>query len=312
MNKSVLNVIKLIAMPILLFLVFTIISPGFGVHSLTIVISQSMIPMMMGLSMYLVMDAGLMDFSIGARAVFAAILGGILSQKIGTAGLVLGCFIGAMFVSTVMSTLYRWLKIPCMVISIGILMVFEVAGSKLVGSSGYLRISAEQSAIASYPFNVIITLAVGVFAYFLYYRTRIGNHITAVGNDEKMCKNLGINADRTKFWAILLTGIFGGFIALLYICYSGSITAGIEMTSMGMIFQPIMCVILGRHLRKYVDCMPLLILIGAVSITIIFNGFIAMGFSDAVQDIVLGVFLIIILGSDVISKKFSELKLIKG
>lgn len=312
MNKSVLNIIKLIAMPIVLFLVFTILSPGFGLHSLTIVISQSMIPMMMGLGMYLVMDAELMDFSIGARGVFAAILGGILSQQMGVFGLVLGCFVGAMFVSAVMAALYRWLKIPCMVISIGILMIFEVAGSKLVGSSGYLRISAEQSAIASYPFNVIITLLVGVFAYFLYYRTRIGNHITAVGNDEKMCKNLGINADRTKFFAILLTGIFVTFVALLYICYSGSITAGIEMTSMGMIFQPIMCVILGRHLRKYFDCMPLLILVGALSITTIFNGFIAMGFSDAVQDIVLGVFLIVILGSDVISKKFGELKLIKG
>ncbi|HHV10986.1 MAG TPA: hypothetical protein GXX75_11980 [Clostridiales bacterium] len=312
MNKSVFNIFKLITMPVLLFIVFSIISPGFGVHSLPIVISQSMIPMMMALGMYVVMDAGLMDFSIGARAVFAAIAGGMLSQYIGVAGLILGCFLGAMFVSTLMAALYRWLKIPCMVISIGILMVFEVAGSKLVGSSGYLRISAAQSSIASYPFNVIITLAVGVFAYILYYRTRIGNHITAVGNDEKMCKNLGIDADKTKFYAIVLTGVFCTFVALLYICYSGSITAGIEMTSMAMIFEPIMCVILGRHLRKYVECMPLLILVGAFSITIIFNGFIALGFSDAVQNIVLGVFLIVILGSDVITDKFSILKLVKG
>lgn len=312
MNKSAVNIIKLIAMPILLFVIFSAISSGFGLHSLTIVISQSMIPMMMGLGMYIVMDAGLMDFSIGARAVFSAIIGGMLSQSMGIIGLVLGCFLGAMLVSTLMAALYRWLKIPCMVISIGILMIFEVAGSKLVGSSGYLRISAEQSKVASYPYNVIITVIVGVFAYFLYYRTRIGNHITAVGNDEKMCKSLGINADKTKFLAIVLTGIFCAFVALLYICYSGSITAGIEMTSMAMIFEPIMCVILGRHLRKYVDCMPLLILVGALSITIIFNGFIAMGFSDAVQDIVLGIFLIIILGSDVLTTKINMLRLAKG
>ncbi|MCI8736844.1 MAG: hypothetical protein HFI11_07705 [Lachnospiraceae bacterium] len=312
MNKNVLNIIKLISLPIILYLFFSISASGFGMHSLPIVVSQSMIPTIMGLGLYLMMNADLMDLSMGARTVFAAIIGGIMAQKFGVAGLVAGCFIGGMAVALFMALLYRFIKIPAMVISLGIVLIFEVAGAKLVGSSGYLRITEAEYFIGSYPCNIIIVFAAAVFAYILYYKTRVGSYITAVGNDEKMCKNVGINADRIKFAAIALTGIFGSLSALLYICYSGSITAGTEMTSMSMVFRPIMCVILGRYMRKQVECMPLLIFIGGISITIIFNGFVALGFSEALQDIALGMFLIIILGSRVITQSFSTWKEAKG
>lgn len=308
MKKNVWNVIRLLALPVVLYLIFCLLAKGFGLHSLPVVISQSMIPTMMGLGLYPMMNAELMDFSMGARTMFAAIIGGLLAQKAGVAGLVVGCFVSGILVSVVMALLYRFLKIPAMVISLGIVLIFEVAGAKMVGSSGYLRISASEYFIASYPVNLFIVAGAAVFAYFLNYRTRIGNYITAVGNDEKMCKNVGINPERVKFLAISLTGIFCFLSALLYICYSGSITASTEMASMSMVFRPIMCVILGRYMRKYLDCMPLLIFIGGLSITIIFNGFIAMGFSEAIQDIVLGVFLILILGSNAIMSGITNRK----
>lgn len=311
MNKNVLNIAKLIALPIVLYMIFTICASGFGLHSLPIIISQSMIPTMMGLGLYLMLEAGLMDLSMGARTIFAAIIGGIFAQKFGALGLVAGCIAGGMAAALIMAVLYRVMKIPAMVISLGIILIFEVAGAKLAGASGYLRISQSEYFVGSYPVNVILVVLASVFAFILYYRTRIGSYITAVGNDEKMCKNVGINADKVKFTAIVLTGIFGSLSGLLYICYSGSITATTDMASLSMTFKPIMCVILGRYLKKYIECMPLLIFIGGISITIIFNGFIALGFSDAIQDIVLGMFLIIILGFHVLTSSFSKLKNVK-
>lgn len=313
MNKQIANLLKLLTLPVILYVIFMFLAEGFGLHSLSIVISQSMIPTMMGLGLYAMMDAGLMDFSMGARTVFGGLVGGMMAQQFGVPGLLAGCLLGAMIAAVVMALLYRWLKIPAMVISIGILLIFEVAGAKLAGSSGYVKISQNEYFIGSYPVNILIVLVVSVFAYILFYRTRIGKYITAVGNDEKMCKNLGINADNVKFVSILLTGVFCFFAAILNICYSGSITTGTEMITMNMVFKPIMCVILARYMRKKLDCMPLLIFIGGVSITIIFNGFIAMGFSEAIQDIMLGVFLIIVLGSDVLVKEFSQLrKIVEG
>lgn len=299
---------ELLILPVGLFIFFSLIAGGFGLHSLPIILSQSMLPVVIGLGLCVLMNAGLMDFSMGARSVFGATIGGVFSQGYGVVGLLLGCFLGAMFAAVIMAVIYRLFRIPAMVISIGILLVYEVLAAKLVGSSGYIRIDKSLFVIGSYPYNVIITLAAGVLFYVLSYRMRIGCYITAVGNDEKMCKNVGINADKVKFVAIILTGVFCSFSSLLMLCYSGSVTASTDMGTMNLVFKPIMCVILARHLRKYVDCMPFLILIGGLCITIIFNGFIALGFGEALQDIILGLFMIGVLGSTALSEQLQRWK----
>lgn len=306
MRKGFITLIELLVLPIALFLLFSIMANGFGLHSISIIISQSMIPVVTGFGLSLLMNADLMDFSMGARAVLAATIGGLMAQRYGIVGLIIGCAVGAMGGALLMAVLYRFLKIPAMVISLGIVLIYEVLAAKMAGSSGYIRIAASQYIIGSYPYNIVIMLIAAVLFYILFYKTQIGCHITAVGNDEKMCKNVGVHADNVKFIAIILTGIFCGFSALLMICYSGSVTAGTEMTTMGLVFKPIMCVILARHLRKYFDCMPVLILLGGFCLSIIFNGFIALGFDESIQDIVLGVFLMLVLGSSSISNEIKR------
>lgn len=297
MYKNIINVVKLLLLPIIMFLVFSLIAPGFGSHSITIIISQSIIQIVIGFGLSLLMNAELMDFSMGARTAFAAILGGIMSQTMGVAGLLAGCLIGSLFGSFFMAVIYRYFRIPVMVVSLGIVMIYEVLGAKLTGSSGYLRVPKDIYQIGSYPYNVVILLFAGILCYVLYYKMKIGCHITAVGNDEKMCKNVGINADWVKFIAIVLTGLFCAIAALLTICYSGSITASTGMSTMNMVFKPIMCVIIGRQMRGLLDCMPVLIFVGGLCISIIFNGFIALGFPEALQSIVLGLFLIMVIAS---------------
>lgn len=307
MAKRITGILKLFAMPVAIFLIFSFVAKGFGVHSIPTILSQSVTPVMIGFGLSFLMNAELMDLSMGARTVLAAILGGTMAQSMGIAGLILGCLIGGLAGSVVMALIYRYSRIPMMVVSLGIVMIYEVVGAKITGSSGYLRIDSDVYKVASYPLNLVILLAGGVLCYILYYRTQIGCHITAVGNDEKMCKNVGVNPDRVKFIAIILTGIFCAIAAVLTICYSGAITASTEMGTISMAIKSIICVILGRQMRKVCDCMPLLIGIGGLCVTIIFNGFIAMGFSDSLQDIVLGLFLIIVLGYSANSKVFAEI-----
>jgi ribose transport system permease protein len=67
------------------------------------------------------------------------------------------------------------------------------------------------------------------------------------------------------------------------------------MVTMAMIFKPIIGVLIGMQLIKLVDNLGFAILIGELSISIIFNGFIALGLTDTVQNIVLGIFLIAVM-----------------
>lgn len=299
MNSKVTKILGICILPFLVFFVFFFLADGFGFHTIPIIISQSMIPTTLGLAMACVMPAGLMDFSPGARMIFGAICGGMLGNVWGVPGLILGAFIGAMIGGIIIALLYRYLRIPSMVVSLGVVLVLEAFGDRFatyVGGSATINIPNNLSAIAGYPKNIIVCVVACLLFYYISYRTKLGCLINAVGNDEAMLKNMGTNVDRVKFKAFAISGIFCFFAAVLQICYSGTVTSMTSMTTMTMVFKPMMGVLIAMELIKILDCMPLMIFIGEVVIQTVFNGFIAMGWTDNIQNIILGVFLIVVLG----------------
>ena len=78
-------------------------------------------------------------------------------------------------------------------------------------------------------------------------------------------------------------------------CYSLSVTAQIGLVTMNMIFKPLIGVLIGVQLVRMWDNLPVLIFVGELIVSIIFNGFIALGLSDVEQNIVLGIFLIVVM-----------------
>jgi ribose transport system permease protein len=295
MMRKVLQWAGLLILPVFLYLVFTLTSKGFGLHSFGIVLSQAMIPAIMGFSMTITMRMGMFDLSPGAQVIFAAICGGLLEHLFGFAGLVTGCIGGGLFAGLTMALLYRTLKIPSMVISLGFMLVFEVIAARIAGSSGYIQISQFSAGLGGITLNYAVLIITSILFYLLIYRTKLGCHIQAVGNDEKIAKNMGMDTALVKFKGLVFSGFFCGLASILQIRYSGTITAQIGLVSLTMIFKPIIGVVIGLQLVKLIDNLPVLILIGEVSISIIFNGFIALGMTDTAQNIVLGAFLIIIM-----------------
>ena len=127
------------------------------------------------------------------------------------------------------------------------------------------------------------------------YRTQLGCQIMSVGNNEQLCRSMGVNTDRVKFLSYLVSATICGFAGILQICYSGTISIAIDMTTMSIIFKPLMGALIGMQLVKLVDNLPLVIYIGEVCIQIIFNGLIALGLTDAWQNVVLGAFIVIVM-----------------
>lgn len=295
MKQKLLKIAGILILPVLLYILFSCFARGFGFHSLSIVVSQAMIPTIMGFSLAITMRLGMFDFSPGVRVVFAAVIGGTLEHYLGFPGLLAGCVIGGWLGGFVMAITYRALRIPSMVVSLGGILTFEVVAAKIAGSSGYIEISGASAAWGGVAFNYFVLGVAAVFFYIIIYRTKIGCHIQAVGNDEKMARNMGMNTEGVKFKAYILAGLFCGIAAILQIRYSGTITSQIGMVTMSMIFKPMIGVIIGLQLVRFIDNLPLLILIGEISISIIFNGFIAMGLTDTAQNIVLGTFLVVIM-----------------
>ena len=295
MKTKIRNILIILIIPAVLFLLFSLTTEGFGLHSLLVIINQTMLPTAMGFGLCAVSLSGMTDLAIGARVVLGAVLGGLMSRSFGTAGMVAGCFIGAFAGAAVQATLYRLLRIPSMVLSIGIIMVYEVFSAFLSKGYGHVLIDSSVASIGSFPFNIILLLIAAICFYIIYYRTKTGKQLKAVGNNEKLCKSIGINADRIKMLAYMISALVCGFASILSICYSGSVSISIGSATLTMIFKPLMGVMIGMQLVKLYDNLPLLIFIGELTIQIVFNGFIALGMSDAWQNIILGIFILFVM-----------------
>ena len=94
--------------------------------------------------------------------------------------------------------------------------------------------------------------------------------------------------------AFAITAAFFGVMAILTISYGSSMVAVTGMASMSRNFVPTMGCFFGLAFKKY--GMPLqAIVIGEFVINIIFFGFIAMGAPTAIQDVITGLALLIII-----------------
>lgn len=310
MNKRLTNIVGVCVLPFLVFFIFYFAADGFGFHTIPIIISQCMVPTTLGFAMACVMPAGLMDFSPGARLILGAIAGGLMGNVCGIPGLIIGSFIGAMAGGILIALLYRYLRIPSMVVSLGVVLIMEAFTERLamgVGGASIVKIPERLSSIASYPNNVILTLIAGLILYYILYKTKLGCQINAVGNDEALLKNMGVNVETVKFKAFAVSGIFCFFAAMMQICYSGSVQSVVSMGTMTMVFKPMMGVLIALQLIKLFNNMPLMIFVGELVIQTVFNGFIALGLTDSIQNIILGFFLLVVMGVSENSSRVTEM-----
>lgn len=296
MLKKASGIIAFALIPVVLYMVFYFAADGFGFHSLRIIFNQTLIPLVIGYGMAFTMAGGLWDLSVGGQVVLAGVVGGLLSRTMGPAGLVIGCIATGLVCSLITGLVYRLAKIPSIVVSIGMIMIFEVVARMLAGSGASVSIPENISVIGSGVDSYVIVVITSIIFYLLYYRTRFSCHIKAIGNDESIARNMGIKTDITKMNAFIISGLFFGIAAIMQICYSGTISAKINMSTMSIVFKPIMGVLIGLQLLSALDNMAVNVFIGEFAISMIFTGLIALGMPAALQDVFLGVFMIAVIG----------------
>ena len=73
--------------------------------------------------------------------------------------------------------------------------------------------------------DIILALVACVVAYIFLNYTKIGTYTYAIGSDEFVAKNMGINVNKYKVLAFILSGAFLGVMAILTISYGSSMVA---------------------------------------------------------------------------------------
>ncbi|MBQ9274182.1 MAG: ABC transporter permease [Succinivibrio sp.] len=289
--------IVLTALVFLSWLIFKILTPdNFGSPSNLVAYFQaSLITTVGAIGFYFVMDMGMFDFSIGANIILSAIVGCQLATNfdLGYAGLILGSIATGALVGLCNGFFYVKLRIPSMIVTAGLALIYESIANYMAGGVEQ-TLPSSLRAFGQMPGNIILAIVTFIIAYVVLNYTKFGTYTYAIGSDEFVAKNMGINVDKFKVLAFILSGAFFGAMAVLTISYGSSMVAVTGMASMSRNFIPTMGCFFGLAFMKY--GIPLqAIILGEFIVNIIFFGFISLGAPTAIQDVITGFALLIII-----------------
>ena len=279
------------------WLAFKILTPGnFGSPAnLLSYFEASLLAAVGAVGFYFVMVMGMFDFSIGANIMMSAIVGCVFATRfgLGYAGLIVGSIITGAFVGLLNGFFYVKLRIPSMIVTTGLALIYESVANYIAGGVEQ-TLPSNLRAFGQMPGNIILAVCAFGLAYILLNYTKIGTYTYAIGSNEFVAKNMGINVNYYKVLAFVISGAFFGIMAVLTISYGSSMVAVTGMASMSRNFVPTMGCFFGLAFRKYGMPLPAII-IGEFVINIIFFGFIAMGAPTAIQDVITGLALLIVV-----------------
>ena len=309
MKRFLINTLKVIMLPVIVYLIFLVIcfERFSNWNCIYTIFLQTIIPTITAYAIAYGNICGIFDFTIGSRLVISGVVGGLLAAQYGLAGMILGAVLSAIVVGIITGVLNWWLKIPSLVLTMGLTMVFEIIGSKLAGHYGFVQIDNKYAIFGSSPNIVIIFLLSAVLFYFVFNHTVFSFHMRAVGSNEAVAKNSGIKTDLVKCKSFVYGSVFIGIAAILTLSQSGSVGAQTSLGSVTIMFKPLISVLLALVLQRICD-LTIGIFIAQFTLNIIFIGLIAVGLPDTFQNVVLGFFLLVVMILFENSGRIEELK----
>ena len=226
---------------IALFIIFTVINPGFASSGNLLTIAKAFVPYaILSLGVTFVIATGGIDLSIGTVCIGSAVLAGSI------------CGTG---VSQDEGTL--WLTIPVILVTglaFGLINGFLVAKCKIapfIATLGSMLFSRGLTAVVAegvrnmssavkypttgwfqkvftnlngFPIGLVWVLVLTIICMVVMYKTKVGRYILAIGSNEEAARLSGINVDKYKIIAYAIGGTFAGIAALFYVASNPSLT----------------------------------------------------------------------------------------
>ena len=305
-KKFAVSSLKAITLPVIVYLIFKIIRPAtFGSpEALYIIAQQAMMVTIMSLGMCCNMTIGIWDFSPGSIVTVVGLICGHAYGEYGFAGMVIAGILSGMLIGLLNATVYTVLKVPSVVVTVGMLLIYESFGSVYKGGLG-VTIDREGAILGQAPWIFLITALMFVILYVIYNKTKIGFNVKAVGNNELIAKTAGINPRQVKFLAFFIAGCFFGIAGLINLSYGTALSPAKNMGTMSVTFDAMMAGFIAIYLSGVVNRV-VGIVIGTFTMKLVSAGLVAIGVEGTWQKVIIGVFLLFFIGFTQIKAQVSE------
>ncbi len=248
-TKGLQNMIILFALLVLIF-VFWLLNPNFLNRYNIVSMAQSLAPYaILALGVTFVIATGGIDLSIGTVCIASSVVAGHLFTKNIIplwATIPVMIFIGALF-GFINGFLVAKLKMPAFIATLGTMMFSRGLSAIIVvvpnifypTGSWFNEVFSNYN---SFPVGLIWVVGFMLLCMYFMYKNKVGRYILSIGSNEEATRLSGINTDKYKMIAYIISGIGAGIAAIFW---SASFTTVAAATGNGYELDAIAGVYIG-------------------------------------------------------------------
>ncbi len=305
MKKQINILIKTFIFPISLWVVFALLIQLKGGDSnlfvtqatMKDIFQTSVLTTIIALAVALPLSGGRWDFGVGAIMVLTAIIAGniAINHHMGL-GMLFVLSIGiAVVLSVFEGVIYLIFRVPTMIVSLGIVMLYEALSGILFDGSGVrLFMYPKLSILATQPYCYIVLAVVLVFFWALMKYTKFGFDSRSLGNNAVLAVNNGVKEKKNIILTYLIVGVLIGIASLLN-ASKAVIAPESNLSSTYLMFSSMGAVLVGLYLSRFSN-MALGIFAGTATMGIFSKGLNLYGMPASLNNIILGVFIVVFMG----------------
>jgi ribose/xylose/arabinose/galactoside ABC-type transport system permease subunit len=171
---------------------------------------------------------------------------------------------------------------------------------RFIGGGSLLNVNIDGRTIGLLPVSMLIMLALYVIFDIIMKHTRFGTNIYAIGGNYEAAMLSGINVEKTRFLVFVIGGAIAGITGVIL---SSRLASAIAGTGLGLEFEGIAAAVIGGAAMTGGKSTPWRTLIGAFIIAVMKNGLNIFGVQNALQMIIIGFVMVVIVAFDVARSK---------
>ncbi len=248
---------------------------------------------------------GMIDLSAGAVMAFAGVASVMVYKD--TTSLVLAILVGigvGVACNLVNAFLVATLNTPAFIVTLGMMLMARGAVLQLTQGQNVLQLGdfviIGQGTLGWAPIPALVLIVVTAAIWYQMNQTRFGRSVYAVGGNEEAARAAGIAVQRVKYKAFIVNGVLVGIAGVIFM---SRVNAGLPNAGVGYELQAITAPIIGGTSFSGGVGTTVGTLAGALIVGLLGNIMNLTGVGSYIQQIVMGLIIVVAVAYDVWSKR---------
>jgi inositol transport system permease protein len=288
------------------FITASFLSPNFlSTDNLFNVLRQVAVITILAYGAMTLIIGGMIDLSAGAVMAFAGVVSVTVYKDTQNMllALVAGIVVGVAC-NLVNAFLVATLKTPAFIVTLGMMMVARGAVLQVTSGQNILQLGdfviLGQGTWGLMPIPTLFLILITGVVWYLMNQTRYGRSVYAVGGNEEAARAAGIAVARVKYQAFIVNGVMVGIAGVLFM---SRVNAGLPNAGIGYELQAITAPIIGGTSFSGGVGTTVGTLAGALIVGLLGNIMNLIGVGSYIQQIVMGLIIVVAVAYDVFSKR---------